>query len=77
MRRISLFIALLLLAASSFAGFKAKVVRPKRPAQFQARAALSGITVAADLLLSDSQQKDFFCKELNPSNIFAVRRESD
>src|SRR5512136_2250641 len=64
---------LLFVLGASFAGFKAKNLRPKKPEQYQTRQTASGVTYAADLLLDGKAQKDFFYKELTPSNIIAVR----
>ena len=73
MRRLILFTALFCLAASSFGGFKAKAIKAKRPDKFQARVSVSGITIAADLLLTDKEQTQFFPRALNPGNIIALR----
>jgi len=73
MRRLFLCVAIVALATSVFGGFKAKPVKTKRPEQYQVHAAVSGVTVAADLLLSDKEQKDFFYKPLNPSGVVPLR----
>jgi hypothetical protein len=68
-----LLIILCFVVASSFAGFKSKNLRPKKPEQYQTRVSASGVTFAADLLLEGKEQKDFFYKELTSSNVIAVR----
>ncbi len=73
MKRIVLLFQALCLSVSAFGGFKVKNVRPKKPEQYQVRATVGGVTYAADLLLEGKDQKDFFYKELTPSNIIAVR----
>lgn len=73
MRRIFLFIGICCLAATAMAGFKAKVIKSKKPQQFHAHIIVSGITFAADLLLEGKDQKDFFYKELTPCNVIALR----
>ena len=57
----------------AFAGFKVKNVKAKKPKQFQTRTSIEGVTYAADLLLDGKEQKEFFYKELTPSDIVAVR----
>src|SRR5262249_40129948 len=72
MRKASALV-FVLVATVAFAGFKVKLVKPKKPEQFQARASSGAVTMAADLLLEGKDQKDYFFKELAPSNIVAVR----
>jgi len=50
-----------------------KLVKPKKPDQFQVRLAAGEVTYAADILLKDGEQKNFFYKELTPANIIAIR----
>jgi hypothetical protein len=73
MKRPLAWLGMFLVALNAAGGFKAKTVRPKKPEKFQVRAVSSGITFAADLLLDGKDQKEFFFKELSPSNVFAVR----
>ncbi len=73
MRRMTLLIVMLCLAAVAVAGFKSKIVKPKKPEQFHARSAISGITFAADLLLKGKDQEDFFYRELISCNVIALR----
>ena len=73
MRRVVAVFLPLCLFPAALAGFKVKLIKPKKPDQFQVRVVVSGVTWAADLLVSPSQQKDFFYKELTPVNVFAVR----
>jgi hypothetical protein len=73
MKRVVVWLGMFLIALNAAAGFKAKTVRPKKPEKFQARAISSGITFAADLLLNGKDQMEFFFKELNASNVIAVR----
>ncbi len=73
MRRFTLPLLVLCIAAPAFAGFKPKNIRPKKPEQYQTKAEAGGITYAADLLLDGKAQKDFFYKELTPSGVIAVR----
>ncbi len=73
MRRVIIFATALCLAASSFAGFKAKSIKQKRPEKFQTRLAAFGVTVASDLLITEKEQAGFFFRPLNPCNIIALR----
>jgi hypothetical protein len=73
MRRLLPFAAMAFLTAVSIAGFKAKPIKSKPPEKFQTRAVVGGITVASDLLLSEKEQTEFFCRELNSSRIIPVR----
>ncbi len=73
MRKIIFFIGILCFAGIAAAAFKAKIVKPKKPERFQSHVAASGISFAADLLLEGREQKDFFCKELTPHDVIAVR----
>jgi hypothetical protein len=73
MRKLFLWMAILAFATSALAAFKAKPIKPKRPEQFQVRTWASGITIAADLLLTDKQQKDFFYQALNPIKVIPLR----
>ena len=59
--------------AGAFAGFKVKRVEPKPPEKYQVHTTVAGVTYAADLLIEGKEQKKYFYKELNPSNIVAVR----
>ena len=73
MHKAVLALGVLCFTCASFAGFKVKLVKPKKPDQFQATMTVAGVTFAADLLVEGKQQKDYFYKELTPSNIIAVR----
>ncbi len=73
MRRWIFPIGLLFLVAQANAGFKVKLIKPKKPEKFQVHRTLSGVTYAADLLLKEKHQKKFFAKPLSPSNIVVVR----
>jgi len=73
MRKSLFLLALFGIAVSLFAGFKVKLVKSKKPEQFQTRVAANGVTFAADLLLAGKDQKEYFHKELTPSNVIAVR----
>ncbi len=73
MKRIILFITIFCMAATAVAGFKAKVIKSKKPQQFQAHTIVSRVTFAADLLLDGKDQRNFFYKELAPSNVIALR----
>jgi hypothetical protein len=44
-----------------------------RSKQFQSHVTINGVTFAADLLLKGTDQKEYFYKELTPSNFIAVR----
>src|SRR5512136_2330080 len=61
------------LASSAFAGFKVKLVKPKKPEQFQSFLTVGDVTYAADLVIEEKVQKDYFYKELIPSRVIAVR----
>ncbi len=73
MRKRAVILAVLFFSVSAFAGFKVKLVKAKKAEQFQARTTVGSVTYAADLLLDGKDQKDFFYKELTPSDIVAVR----
>jgi len=73
MRKCFFTLGILGFTCVSFAGFKVKLVKPKKPDQFQASTTVAGVTFAADLIVDGKQQKDYFYKELTPSNIIAVR----
>ncbi|PYU93454.1 MAG: hypothetical protein DMG08_10160 [Acidobacteria bacterium] len=73
MRRALIFITVLFSVLTVVAGYKVKLVKPKKPSQYQASTTVDGVTYSADLLLEGKNQKDYFCKELTPSNVIAVR----
>lgn len=73
MRKAILFVGIFCLALAAIAGFKPKVVKSKKPEQFQTRKTLGGVTVAADLLLDGENQRKIFYRELTPNNVIAVR----
>jgi hypothetical protein len=73
MRRLMSAIVILALTGAGWAGFKVKLIKPKKPEQFQTRRTEAGVTYAADLLLDGKQQRDYFYKELAPSRLIAVR----
>ncbi len=73
MKRAALLLFAFALTSTCIAGFKPKNVRAKKPEQYQVRTTVGSVTYAADLLLEGKDQKDFFYKELTPSNIIAVR----
>jgi hypothetical protein len=73
MKRISVWCWILCWSVSTFAGFKVKLIKPKKPEQFETHVVAGGVTFAADLLLQATEQKSFFYKELTPANIIAVR----
>jgi hypothetical protein len=73
MKRAMLVLCVLCFSLCAFAGFKAKSIRPKKPDQYQVQVTSAGVTFAADLLMDGKNQKEFFYKELTPSNIIAVR----
>ncbi len=73
MKKVPVAVAILYLAVTAFAGFKVKLIKPKRPEQFQTRMVAGGVTFAADLVIDAGDQKDYFYKELISSKIVAVR----
>lgn len=73
MRRLTPWIAMILLTTALFAGFKAKIIKPKKPEKFQTCLTTPEFTLAADLLLTDKEQKDFFPTPLNANNIVPLR----
>jgi len=73
MRRPILVAMMVCVATFCFAGFKAKIVKPKKPEQFQTRVTLGEVTYAADMLLQEKEQKDLFYKDLTLFDMFAVR----
>jgi len=48
-------------------------VKPKKPEKYQVHRTLDGVTYAADLLVKGKEQKKFFYKELDRSNIIVLR----
>jgi len=62
-----------LLATALFGAFKAKAIKPKKPEKYQMSTTVSGVTVAADLLLTDAEQKEFFYQPLNHSGAVPLR----
>lgn len=72
-RRFLFVVAMFAIGSAAVAGFKVKLVKPKKAGQFQASNTVEGVTFAADLLMSAKEQKDFFYKELTASNVIAVR----
>jgi hypothetical protein len=72
-KQVALLCAALLSVSAGLAGFKVKLVQPKKPDRFQSQVTVAGVTYAADLLLDSGEQKKFFYKELNRSNVIAVR----
>jgi hypothetical protein len=58
---------------SAFAGFRVKLIKPKKPEQFQTSITVDGVTYAADLVISEKDQREFFYKELAPARVMAVR----
>ncbi len=73
MKKAMLLAMMVCLALNASAGFRAKKIKPKRPEQYQVHVTSGAVTFAADLLLDDGDQKDFFYKALTPSKIIAVR----
>jgi hypothetical protein len=73
MRRLASVVSILALTGVALAGFKVKLIKPKKPDQFQAHASAGNVTYGADLLLDGKDQKDYFYKELGPSRLIAVR----
>jgi len=73
MKRLFILFVFSCLAAPGFSGFKAKIIKPKKPEQYQTSTTIGGVTFSADLLLDGKAQKDFFYKELTSSDIIAVR----
>ena len=57
----------------AFAGFRVKLVKPKRPEKFQVQLTVGSVTYAADLLFDGKVQNEFFYKELTPAHVIAVR----
>jgi hypothetical protein len=73
MRKLASGLVILALTGVGFAGFKVKLIKPKKAEQFQTRSTESGVTFAADLLLDGREQQNYFYKELTPSRLIAVR----
>jgi hypothetical protein len=73
MRKIIALIAVMGFVIPALAGFKVKLVKPKKPEQFQVHTSSAGVTYAADLLLESKDQNDYFYKPLSPSNVISVR----
>jgi hypothetical protein len=73
MKRLAAIALLLAFLPATHAGYRVKLIKPKKPEQFQAKFSTAGVTWAADLLVENGPQKDFFYKELTPSNVIAVR----
>jgi hypothetical protein len=73
MRKTIALIGVMGFIIPALAGFKVKLVKPKKPEQFQVHTSAAGVTYAADLLLEGKDQDDYFYKELSPSNVISVR----
>lgn len=73
MKRAIHFLVCFSLACTAFAGFRVKLIKPKKAEQFQARLNDGEITFAADLVIEGKDQKGYFYKELNPSHVIAIR----
>jgi hypothetical protein len=72
-RLITNLILMFFLTTVSFAGFKSKIIKSKPSEKFQISFTASGVTFAADLLLSDKEQKEYFSEALNQNNLIPVR----
>ena len=57
----------------AFAGFRVKLVKPKKPEKFQVQQTVGKVTYAADLLFEGKHQNEFFYKDLTPAHVIAVR----
>lgn len=68
-----LLLCIFLPIAAAAGGFKVKLIKPKKPEKFQCHLAAAGVTFAADLLLEGKEQEKYFCRQLTPSDIIAVR----
>ena len=73
MKRLAILLTAICMGTAAFAGFKAKNIKPKKPDRFQISSTVSRVTFAADLLLSDREQKEYFQKALTPRKMIAVR----
>jgi len=73
MKRALVVVTGLCLAGSAFAGFKVKLIKPKKPEQFQTRVIADSVTYAADLVIDDKEQRGYFYKEMSPAHVIAVR----
>jgi hypothetical protein len=73
MRKTLASLVCLCLTSSAVAGFKVKLVKPKKPDKFQTRMAAGRVTFAADLVAAANDQRGYFYKELTPSHVVAVR----
>lgn len=73
MKKVLTLVVGSLLIGSAFAEFRVKLIKPKKPEQFQMRITVDGVTYAADLVTSEKDQKEYFYKELTPARAVAVR----
>ncbi len=73
MKRTLSFLMCFCLVCTAFAGFRVKLIKPKKPEQFQSRVTEGAVTYAADLVIEGKDQRDYFYKELTPSHVIAVR----
>jgi hypothetical protein len=73
MKKAAVIPGILCLVSIAFPGFQVKNIKPKKPELFQSRVEVGGVIFAADLLLDGKDQKQYFHKELAPSNFVAVR----
>jgi hypothetical protein len=73
MKRALAFLVSLSLTCTVFAGFKVKLVKPKKPEQFQTRLTNGDVIYAADLVIDAGEQKGYFYKELTPAHVIAIR----
>ena len=73
MKRVLSLLLTFCMVCSVFAGFKVKLVKPKKPEQFQTRLTVGDVTFAADLVIEEKEQDSYFYKELTPAHVLAVR----
>jgi hypothetical protein len=73
MKRALAFLVGFCLIGSAYAGFKVKLIKPKKPEQFQTFLTVGEVTYAADVLIDEGIQKEYFYKGLTPSHVIAVR----
>ncbi len=73
MRKLLAVLLSLCMVSGAFAGFKVKLIRAKKPEQFQSRLAVGQVVFAADLVVDEKDQKTYFYKELAPAHVMAIR----
>lgn len=73
MKKAALVLTSLSIALAAFGGFKAKIIKTKKPDHYQSHITVSGVTFAADILIKGKEQEKYFYDAIAPSGFLAVR----